>query len=53
MTEDKEEPKPLTPAEIEAARKAIEESISRACLAVTGGQCLSDQNVGTRLSRRS
>jgi hypothetical protein len=38
--ENKAEPKPLTPAEIEAARKAIEESISRACLAVTKGQSL-------------
>jgi hypothetical protein len=25
---------------VESAKKAIEDSISRACLAVTGGQCL-------------
>lgn len=30
----------LRTAEVESAKKAIEDSISRACLAVTGGQCL-------------
>lgn len=41
MTDEKQNDlKPLTQAEIEAARKAIEESISRACLAVTKGQRL-------------
>ena len=51
--ETKPEEKPLTAAEIEAARKAIEESISRACLAVTGGQCLSDQNVALALRQKA
>ena len=30
----------LRTAEVEASKRAFEDSISRACLAVTGGQCL-------------